>query len=61
MLPLCMAHGAGSMGNKSIGVSAVGGMFVGTVLGMFTIPGLYVVFAFIEQKFKKKKVEEVVH
>lgn len=61
LLPLCMAHGAGSMGNKSIGVSAVGGMFVGTVLGMFTIPGLYVVFAFIEQKFKKKKVEEVVH
>lgn len=44
LLPLCLADGAGAMGNKSIGISAAGGMFVGTLFGLMIIPGLFVVF-----------------
>ena len=42
LIPLCIATGAGAMGNKSIGTAAAGGMLVGTVFGVFIIPGLYV-------------------
>lgn len=45
LIPLCFADGAGAMGNRSIGTAAAGGMFIGTVFGVFLIPGLYVLFA----------------
>jgi HAE1 family hydrophobic/amphiphilic exporter-1 len=50
LIPLCMAHGAGAVGNRSIGTAAVGGMLFGTVFGIFLIPGLYAVFASIGRK-----------
>jgi hydrophobic/amphiphilic exporter-1 (mainly G- bacteria), HAE1 family len=31
LLPLAIAHGAGAIGNKSIGISAIGGMLIGTL------------------------------
>jgi HAE1 family hydrophobic/amphiphilic exporter-1 len=42
LIPLCIASGAGAMGNRSIGTAAAGGMLVGTVIGVLLIPGLYV-------------------
>lgn len=45
LIPLCMADGAGAMGNRSIGTAAAGGMLVGTIFGIFLVPGLYVLFA----------------
>jgi HAE1 family hydrophobic/amphiphilic exporter-1 len=44
LIPLVIAHGAGAVGNKTIGSSAMGGMLMGTIIGVFIIPGLYYTF-----------------
>ncbi|MEX6691111.1 efflux RND transporter permease subunit [Danxiaibacter flavus] len=56
LIPLCIASGAGAMGNRSIGIASAGGMLIGTVFGVFVIPGLYVVFATLSEKTRKKKI-----
>jgi HAE1 family hydrophobic/amphiphilic exporter-1 len=45
LIPLCIANGAGALGNRSIGTAAAGGMLTGTLLGLILIPGLYFLFA----------------
>ncbi len=45
LIPLVIATGAGAIGNRTIGATGVGGMLVGTVLGVLIIPGLYYLFA----------------
>lgn len=45
LIPLVLATGAGAIGNKTIGGSALGGMISGTLLGVLLIPGLYYFFA----------------
>ncbi|MBK7554957.1 MAG: efflux RND transporter permease subunit [Flavobacteriales bacterium] len=45
LLPLVLASGAGAIGNRTIGSSSMGGMLVGTMIGVLVIPGLYYVFA----------------
>lgn len=55
LLPLCVATGAGAWGNRSIGTAAAGGMLTGTVFGVIIIPGLYFLFASIDEKLKRKK------
>lgn len=50
LVPLCIASGAGAMGNRSIGTAAAGGMLAGTIFGVILIPGLYVLFASIGKK-----------
>lgn len=52
LIPLCIASGAGAMGNRSIGIAAAGGMLIGTIFGVIVIPGLYVLFASMEKKNK---------
>jgi len=54
LIPLAMASGAGALGNRSIGTTAVGGMIVGTLVGVVVIPGLYVLFASRRKKTKVK-------
>ncbi|MCZ8355987.1 MAG: efflux RND transporter permease subunit [Cyclobacteriaceae bacterium] len=54
LIPLCIATGAGAMGNKSIGITAAGGMLTGTVFGLVIIPGLYIICAGVEQRWKSK-------
>jgi HAE1 family hydrophobic/amphiphilic exporter-1 len=44
LIPLVRAHGAGAVGNKTIGSSAMGGMLFGTIFGVLIVPGLYYVF-----------------
>ena len=44
LIPLVIAHGAGAIGNRTIGSSAMGGMLLGTVFGVIVIPGLYYIF-----------------
>ncbi|HWG43281.1 MAG TPA: efflux RND transporter permease subunit [Gemmataceae bacterium] len=41
LLPLVVATGPGAIGNRTIGTAAVGGMLVGTLIGVLVIPGLY--------------------
>ena len=45
LIPLVRATGPGAIGNRTIGTTAVGGMLMGTVIGVFVIPGLYYLFA----------------
>ncbi|MEO9476062.1 MAG: efflux RND transporter permease subunit [Cyclobacteriaceae bacterium] len=44
LIPLVLSHGAGAIGNKTIGSSAMGGMVFGTIFGVLIIPGLYYIF-----------------
>lgn len=53
LLPLVFSTGIGANGNRSIGVGAVGGMFIGTMLGILVIPVLYVIFENIQEYFGK--------
>jgi HAE1 family hydrophobic/amphiphilic exporter-1 len=45
LIPLVTAHGPGSVGNHTIGASALGGMLFGTLFGVVVVPGLYYIFA----------------
>lgn len=45
LIPLVLATGAGAVGNRTIGSSALGGMLFGTIFGVILIPGLYYIFA----------------
>jgi HAE1 family hydrophobic/amphiphilic exporter-1 len=45
LIPLVRASGPGAIGNRTIGTTAVGGMLLGTVIGVLVIPGLYYLFA----------------
>lgn len=53
LLPLALASGAGAVGNKSIGIAAIGGMLIGTLIGILVIPSLYIIFQSIQDKFSK--------
>ncbi|MCA9550662.1 MAG: efflux RND transporter permease subunit, partial [Myxococcales bacterium] len=44
LAPLVFATGAGALGNRTIGATGVGGMLLGTIVGVILIPGLYYVF-----------------
>lgn len=55
LIPLCVASGAGAIGNRSIGTAAAGGMLIGTVFGLIIIPGLYIFFATLENRKNETK------
>jgi len=50
LVPLMVASGAGAKGNRSIGTGAVGGMLFGTILGIFVIPVLFIIFQKAQEK-----------
>jgi HAE1 family hydrophobic/amphiphilic exporter-1 len=54
LIPLTIASGAGAIGNRTIGTAAAGGMLIGTIVGVFLIPGLYVVFETLATRYNKK-------
>ncbi|MCD7970079.1 MAG: efflux RND transporter permease subunit [Alistipes sp.] len=54
LLPLAFSSGAGAIGNRSIGLSAVGGMLIGTVFGVFVIPILYVIFQGLQERISRR-------
>lgn len=55
LIPLMLASGAGAVGNRTIGTAAAGGMLFGTIFGVIIIPGLYVIFASLAEKFDRRK------
>lgn len=59
LIPLCIASGAGALGNRSIGTAAAGGMLIGTIFGVLVIPGLYVLFSTLTVRRKARSEEEV--
>jgi HAE1 family hydrophobic/amphiphilic exporter-1 len=49
LIPLVVATGAGAVGNRTIGTSALGGMLFGTIFGVIVVPGLYYVFGTLSE------------
>ncbi len=58
LIPLIIATGAGAIGNRTIGASALGGMLFGTLFGVIIIPGLYYIFASLADGRKLIRGEE---
>ncbi len=50
LLPLALASGVNANANQAIGISAAGGMFVGTLFGLFVIPVLFILFQKLQEK-----------
>ena len=60
LMPLVLAKGVGSEGNNSIGTGAVGGMLIGTVLGVFVIPILFILFQWLQEKVSSKPAVQTI-
>ncbi|MFN8349787.1 MAG: efflux RND transporter permease subunit [Spirosomataceae bacterium] len=58
LIPLIIAKGAGAIGNRTIGASALGGMLFGTIFGVIIIPGLYYIFGKLADGKKLIKDED---
>ena len=58
LIPLVLAHGAGAIGNRTIGGSALGGMLFGTLFGVIIVPGLFYIFGSLAKGKKMIKDEE---
>lgn len=58
LIPLVASHGAGAIGNRTIGASALGGMFFGTIFGVIIVPGLYYIFGSLAKGRKMIKNED---
>jgi multidrug efflux pump subunit AcrB len=50
LVPLVMASGAGAATQKAVAMSVFGGMIAASFIGIFVIPGLYVVFQTLREK-----------
>jgi HAE1 family hydrophobic/amphiphilic exporter-1 len=64
LLPMMFASGVGKNGNQTLGAAAVGGMLIGTILQIFVVPTLFVIFQSIQEKispltFEDEENEEV--
>ena len=59
LLPLMFAFGVGAHGNRTLGTSAIGGMLIGMILQIFIVPALFVVFQYLQEKFKPIKFADV--
>jgi HAE1 family hydrophobic/amphiphilic exporter-1 len=50
LLPLAVATGAGAASRRAVGTPVVGGMLGASVIGIFVIPMLYVVFQSLRER-----------
>ncbi|MGF7159832.1 HAE1 family hydrophobic/amphiphilic exporter-1 [Rhodoligotrophos appendicifer] len=55
LLPLVIAEGAGAASRRAVGTPVFGGMIAASVIGIFVIPALYVVFQWLREKAAGKK------
>ena len=58
LLPMMFASGVGKNGNQTLGAAAVGGMLIGTLLQVLVVPGLFVIFQSLQEKFSPMKFED---
>ncbi|WP_437228498.1 efflux RND transporter permease subunit [Planctomicrobium sp. SH661] len=52
VVPLVLADGAGAAGQRALGTAVFGGMLASTLLAIFFIPIFYVIFQWIDEKFR---------
>ena len=57
LLPMMFASGVGKNGNQTLGAAAVGGMLLGTLFQIIVVPGLFVIFQGLQEKFRPMKFE----
>lgn len=55
ILPLAVAEGAGANSRHSLGTTVLGGMILSTILSLYVVPVLYLVFKGIKGLFIKEK------
>ena len=55
LIPLMLAMGVGAHGNRTLGASAIGGMLIGMIFQIFIVPVLFVVFQWLQEKFKPRE------
>ncbi|MBQ1669399.1 MAG: efflux RND transporter permease subunit [Prevotella sp.] len=58
LLPMMFASGVGKNGDQTLGAAAIGGMFIGTILQLFVVPTLFVIFQSLQEKFRPMKFED---
>ena len=58
LLPMMFASGVGKNGNQTLGAAAVGGMLIGTILQIFVVPTLFVIFQSLQEKISPLKFED---
>ena len=58
LLPMMFASGVGKNGNQTLGAAAVGGMLIGTLLQIFVVPTLFVIFQSLQEKISPMKFED---
>ena len=58
LLPMMFASGVGKNGNQTLGAAAVGGMLIGTILQLFVVPTLFVIFQSLQEKISPLKFED---
>lgn len=52
LLPMMFAFGVGAHGNRTLGTAAIGGMFIGMIFQIFIVPVLFVIFQYLQERFK---------
>jgi HAE1 family hydrophobic/amphiphilic exporter-1 len=55
---MMFASGVGKNGNQTLGAAAVGGMLIGTLLQLFVVPTLFVIFQTLQEKFRPMKFDD---
>ncbi len=58
MIPLVFASGAGANGNRTIGIGVIGGMTVGTIAILFTVPLFFIIFEYLQERIRPVMAEE---
>ena len=58
MIPLVFATGAGAHGNRTIGIGVIGGMSVGTLAILFTVPLFFIIFEYLQERIRPAQMEE---
>ncbi len=53
-----VSTGAGSHSNRTIGVTVIGGMFIGTLAIIFTVPVFFIITEWLQEKIRPVMAEE---
>ena len=59
LLPLMFAFGVGAHGNRTLGTASIGGMLIGMICQIFIVPVLFVIFQYLQEKFKPMEWEDI--